>query len=276
MTQRFGVVALLLSLAGLLGMAGKVAPCDPSGRDICNLERPEDIAFIPGTDWFAVSTSSTRAPLVFIAAHSKRQVALALPFVTSNTRPSRQGAVSAPGCPGPPTRFRAGGNDIRRVGSELRMLVINHPEPGTAPPADVDRVEMFTIQMRAGIPSAVWRGCFPVPAPYALNDVAIGSEGEIYASHQYERTHSPEEAAAARQKFLSGTPTGFGLTWKPGKGWTPFREPRSRLEMALPFPSTIDCLRSPAPTHKRCCWSTGEAARFVVFRFPSRQTTLLR
>ena len=41
------VLALLLSLAGLLGIAGPVAPCDAKSGDFCGLPRAEDLVFVP-------------------------------------------------------------------------------------------------------------------------------------------------------------------------------------------------------------------------------------
>ncbi len=223
-------IGLLLSLTGLLGVAGPVAPCDPDGPDFCALERAEDIALVPGTDWFAVSTSSQDAPLVFIDARTKQRTVLQTPFVGSLAVPSRSqrhagraAPVSAPDCPGPPTQFRAGGNDIRRVAGELHMAVINRVEPGAQHAQDIGRVELFSLQLRAGIPAARWLGCFPVPPPYLFNDVAIAADGAIYASHQFDRPRSPADAATTREKWLSGTPTGYGMVWQRGAGWTPVR-----------------------------------------------------
>jgi hypothetical protein len=216
-------LALVFLCPVLVHAAGKVPPCDPSGPDFCDLPRPEDIAFVPGSDWMAVSTASHEAPLMFINATTRQRVPLALPFAPSTDKPQgKYGDVSAPDCPGPPGSFRAGGNDIKRVGSQIRMLVINHPEAGaTVSPADEGgRVEMFSIELIKGVPQAHWLGCFPVPQPYNLNDVAIGPRGEVYASHQHDRTHSPAEYAALREKWLAHVPTGYSIEWKHGEGWT--------------------------------------------------------
>jgi hypothetical protein len=111
----------------------------------------------------------------------------------NSRRPADTGAAD---CTGPPAQLRAVGNDIRRVGGLLRMAVINCAAPGAAQPADVSRVELFSLALHNGVPEARWLGCFPVPPPYVLNDVAIATDGAIYASHQFDRPASPAEAAA--------------------------------------------------------------------------------
>jgi hypothetical protein len=214
--------ALLASVAGLLGAAGPVPPCDPAAGDHCGLERAEDLAFIPGTDWFAVSTSSREAPLVFIDARTARRLTLRPPF-TAPAGAARTAAApdtGSPDCPGPPAHLHAGGNDIRRGRDGLRMVVINKAASG-APDGASERVELFALAMRAGAPEARWLGCYPVPARFGLNDVAIGADGRLYASHPFDRPRTPAAADAMRQRWIDGTPTGLGLQWREDAGWTP-------------------------------------------------------
>lgn len=71
------------------------------------MPRAEDIVQVPGTHWLAVSSDTHDAPLQFIDARSRRRVPLALPFTVAPD--ARAGATD---CPGPPTRWRAGGNDL--------------------------------------------------------------------------------------------------------------------------------------------------------------------
>jgi hypothetical protein len=209
--------SILLALVGLLGVAGPVPPCDPAGRDFCGLDRPEDVAMVPGTKWLAVSTASLEAPLVFIEVGTKRRVQVMLPIpAPTGTPPRRNPEPTAAECIGPPARVRAGGNDVRRVDGELRLALINHPEPGS----DGDRVELFSITQSGGVPIAHWFGCIPVTPPYMLNDVALGPDGELFASHEFERPHTAEAATALKDKFLAGKPTGFALEWTRAAGWT--------------------------------------------------------
>jgi hypothetical protein len=210
--------ALLASIGGLLGAAGRVAPCDPAGRDLCGLERAEDVAFVPGSDWFVVSTSSTEAPLVFIDAGARRRVVAPVPAAAATPTPATAQAA-APGCPGPHANFGAGGNDIRRVRGQLRLAVINRAAAAAAPDA-IGRVELFEVSIRDGAPRMRWLDCLPVPPPYTLNDVALAGDGTVYASHSFERPRAPTETTAMRENWLAGTPTGYAIEWPAGAaGW---------------------------------------------------------
>lgn len=216
MVKTIVLAALLLSFTGLArGAAGKVPDCDPHGRNFCGIKGAEDIAFIPGTDWMLVGAQ-------FINVKSKQRIPFDMPFAPTTKEPSHKYAdLSAPDCPGPPTYFHVAANDIKRVGSEIHLIVINHPDAGSVPPEQIGgRVELFSVDLAGGVPQPHWLGCFPVPLPFSLNDVAIGPEGDIYASHQYERVHSPEEQAALREKWLAHVPTGYAIQWKHGQGWT--------------------------------------------------------
>lgn len=228
MTRILGSMLIMLSLGGLLGVAGRVAPCNDDGTDFCGLERAEDVAFLPGTGWFAVSNASATAPLVLIEARSRQRVAIAAPFATSAADAagaraagdSTPRAVGATDCPGPPAQFRAGGNDVRRIGRALRLVVLNKPEPGPTPAVTPDRIEFLSIEFAGGTPRARWLGCLVVPAIWSLNDIAVATDGTVYGSHQFDRPASPAAAAATRQRWLAGSPTGHAVQWRPSEGWT--------------------------------------------------------
>lgn len=214
------VFALLVSLAGLLGVAGPVAPCDAQSGDFCGLPRAEDLVFVPGTDWFAVSSDTPGAPLQFIDARSGRRRPVALPFEVAPPAATRRGAAAgAPNCPGPPTHWRAGGNDLKRVAGRLRLAVLNRVEPGSPVHDGDERVELFEVTPGRDGPAARWVGCVPIDARWALNDIALAPDGALYGSHQFDRPASPEAAAATRQKWLAGEPTGYAVAWSPAAGW---------------------------------------------------------
>jgi len=191
-----GRAAVLLSLAGLLGVAGRVPPCAPDSADFCALERAEDLVFVPGTNWFAVSSAAPQSPLTFIDASSRQRVPLAPPFATT-------AATGAPDYPGLPTQFHAGGNDLRRVQGRLRLAVLNRTPAGmTTTPSTPDRIELF----------------------------ALAADGTVYGSHQFDRPASPDAAAATRQKWLAGQPTGFAVQLTRAAGWA--RVPGTEVSFA--------------------------------------------
>ena len=221
-------VFIVASLGGLLGVAGPVAPCDPDGSDFCGLERAEDVVFLPGTSWFAVSHAAADASLVFIDTRSRRRVAVAAPFTATaalprpaarTARADTRGGLGAADCPGPPSQLHAGGNDVRRFGAAFRLIVLNKSSPAPATSSGPDRIEFFSIEIRDRAPQARWAGCIIVPGTYSLNDVALAADGTVYGSHQFDRPVSPADAAATRQKWLDGRPTGYAVQWQAPNAW---------------------------------------------------------
>jgi hypothetical protein len=232
MQRKFATGLVLLSVAGLLGVAGRVAPCDPAGADFCGFERAEDVAFLPGTGWFVVSHGTPESTLVLIDARSRRRVAIAdAGAADRDTAPARGPAgerhamtgatpAGAADCAGRPQQFRAGGNDVRRLGSGFRVVVLNKPAPAAGATPEPDRVELWSVEVRDDTPHARWLGCVPVPAAYSLNDVALAADGTIYGSHQFDRPATPAAAAATRQRWLDGEPTGYAVQWRRDAGWS--------------------------------------------------------
>ncbi|MCU0761152.1 MAG: hypothetical protein MUF07_18390 [Steroidobacteraceae bacterium] len=225
-SRRFGVLGVLVAAGGLLGVAGPVAPCDPAGTDFCALPRAEDVVFLPGGSWFAVSSAAPDAPLQFIDAATRRRRPLVLPFrlgdaPRARTAPGRRAGSwgGAADCPGPPAQWRAGGNDVKRHGRVLRLVVLNRAETGATVRDGDERIELFDLSPDAAGPQARWVGCVPVPARWSLNDVALAPDGTLYASHQFDRPRSPGEAAATRQRWLSGSATGQVVEWTHRGGW---------------------------------------------------------
>jgi hypothetical protein len=211
---QLGIAILLLCIGALAeGAGGRVPDCDPNGRNFCALPGVEDIAFLPRSDWMLTGS-------MFVNSRTKQRVPFALPFGTPAKRPSQRFAdLSAPDCPGLPTTFHPGGNDIKRVGSEIRLVVINAGDRSSAQPRSEVRIELFSVDITNGVPQPHWLGCFPVPAEYGPNDVAIGPRGDIYFSNANSRTNSPDEAQAQRQKWLAREATGYAVQWRRGEGW---------------------------------------------------------
>ena len=211
---QFGIAILLLCCATLAKAAGgRVPDCDPDSRNLCALPGVEDIAFIPGSDWMLTGS-------MFVNSRTRERVPFAAPFATPAKPPSpRYGDLGAADCPGAPTAFHPGGNDIKRVGPEVRLVVINAGDRSSAQSRSGVRIELFSVDIANGVPQPHWLGCFPVPAEYGPNDVAIGPRGDIYFSNANVRTNSPDEGQVLRQKWLAREPTGFAVQWRGSEGW---------------------------------------------------------
>ena len=199
------------TVALLLGAAGPVPSCESDGADFCVLDRPEDLAFVDRSSWLVVSQADSHIPLLLLDTQSGARVPISA-TATASASPPRQTALGAPDCPGPPQHLKAGGNDVRRVGRQLQLAVINGTEPS--------RIEMFALDPTSAAPRVSWRGCIPVPPNYALNDVALGPGGELYATHMFDRPQTPAQGQALRAHFLSAAPTGYAVRWTRRDGWT--------------------------------------------------------
>ncbi len=185
--------------------AGQVPACAAGGADFCEFDRPEDLAALPGTPWLAVSQSSLTAPIVLL---NPRTGARRSYHPSARHHPPPR---SARGCSGPPDRVDAGGIDVRKVNGQLWLAVLNRGTP--------QRIELLVVNGLLAEPAMVWRDCVPVPSAYAINDVALTPNGELYATHMFDRPESPGAAQQLRSKFLAAEPTGFALHWSHQQGW---------------------------------------------------------
>jgi hypothetical protein len=199
---------LLLAAPGLLYAAGPIPPCSPASADHCGFDRPEDRAMLPGGRWLAVSQKSAVAPLLLLDTVSGERV----PATLQNGSPRPGAAWSEGACAGPPAVFEPAGIAVQRVDGELWLAAINHAKPA--------RIELFAIADTAGQPEPEWRDCVAVPEQYALNDVALATDGSLYATHMFTPATSAAAGARLRARFLAGEPTGHALRWRRGAGWS--------------------------------------------------------
>ena len=186
--------------------AGQVPACSVGGADFCGFDRPEDLAALPGTPWLAVSQSSLTAPIVLLNPRTGSRRSFN-PSERHNP-PQR----SARGCSGPPDHVNVGGIDARRVNGQIWLAALNRTTP--------QRIELFVVNGLLADPTIVWRDCVPVPSAYAINDVALSRDGDLYATHMFDRPESQAAAQQLRAKFLAAEPTGFALHWGRQHGWS--------------------------------------------------------
>lgn len=201
--RRAWLLLMVLLAPWAVYAAGPVPPCDSRGIDLCGIDRPEDLTTVEGSRWLVVSTASATEPLLLIDLRGGSKVPAKLD-------PDSRQRAGDPDCKAPPTRLVAGGNDLKRVNGSLRLAVLNRA-------TTAERVELLGVRERDG--RTRWLGCVEVPARYAINDVALGQDGTLYASHMFERPASEADATALRHAFLERKPTGFALAWRADTGW---------------------------------------------------------
>lgn len=194
-------VALLLLLPCAFHAAtAQEQSCERSGDldFVCGIERPEDLARIPGTRWLIASGFAPGAGLKLI--DTKTRAARPWYREESHTRPDMK---RFPDCATPPDfeSFNVQGISLR-AGLQGRhtLYATNHGGRET--------IEVFAIDARPNEPELTWIGCVAMPSGTAANSVATYSDGTILATVL---THP----GTTITDFVRGGATGGVYEWSP-------------------------------------------------------------
>ena len=195
---------LCVSAAGA-GAQAESAPaaCTSSqGLDfICGMERPEDLANIPGTRWLVASGFSNGAGLKLVDTEA-RTMRLWYTGQSDQLRQDRQAFGACPSAPDAKS-FNVQGISLRsRGGGRHTLYATNH--------GGRESVEIFEIDARTGEPVLKWIGCVLLPQGIAANSVATYSDGTLLVSVL---THPGKTIT----DFVRGAVTGGVYECKPGK-----------------------------------------------------------
>lgn len=178
--------------------AGPIPLCVPGIENHCGFDRPEDVDVIPSTGqahWVLVAQADPKAPLVFLETRS------GVRRIAATSGASR--------CAGRDSNLEAGGIAIDARGQ--RIAVIDKRTPQS--------IAIFALRFDAQGPRISSAGCVEVPPEYAFNDVAIATDGSLYASHMFTRAATAEDARALRARFLAHETTGYAVRWRRVDGW---------------------------------------------------------
>jgi hypothetical protein len=213
-----------------------------AGTPVCEVDNPEDLARFAGTPWVLFpqgGAGAVKAPLALLHVGTKSVLAPRMAYPAEPT-PARWGDAACDMAP-PLPQYR--GIDVRREDDgSYRVAAIN----GSAR----QRIELFEAAADAAGVDLRWVGCVRVPDLYFLNDVAIGPDGQLYATHMFYRQEGLRQYYLMG-KFLAGVQTGFAVSWSAKDGWK-----RVRNSHASAPPST-----SPPPTTARSAASNRPPAR---------------
>ena len=175
---------------------GRCEPVD-NLQFVCGLEKPEDLARIPGTRWLIASGFANGSGLKLI--DTKRRTAE--PWHTAST--PRRATQRYTQCTQPPDPmlFNAQGISLRAGASRQHTLyVANH--------GGRESIEIFTIEADGDKPGLIWSGCVLMPNGTAANSVASYSDGTILATVL---THP----GTTITDFVRGGATGGVYEWSP-------------------------------------------------------------
>ncbi|MCB2108624.1 MAG: SMP-30/gluconolactonase/LRE family protein, partial [Rhodobacteraceae bacterium] len=193
-----------------------VSPCSSNTEaiPICGVDNPEDMARFEGTSLVLVPQGRggvVNSPLVVLNAAT---MLVAAPTFTYPSDRAFEYAGEAT-CTAPPPFPRYRGIDVRRDDDgSFRVAAIN----GTSK----QRIELFNATVDGTRIELAWQGCIDVPDLWFLNDVAIGPDRQIFATHMFYRQTGLRQIYLTA-KLFAGTRTGYAVRWHPDNGWTRVR-----------------------------------------------------
>ncbi len=140
---------------------------------LCNADKPEDLARIPGTRWLIASGFSAGAGLKLVDMKTKTLVRWYLGAV-DQVRPDPvlySDCTTAPD----PALFNARGISLRMQSRRQGTLhVVNH--------GGREAVEVFAVSLEKSRPELRWQGCLLLPPAHVGNAVATYSDGTVLVS----------------------------------------------------------------------------------------------
>jgi hypothetical protein len=179
-------------------------PCTPAmGMNyVCDLGRPEDFVWIPGTKYIITGGSAaTGWGLIDTETKKFRQLDLTQP---------RPDLKTYPDCPTMPEakRLTAHGVAIRPTKTQglFSYYTVTHGYP-------FESIQVFSLDARGAEPMLHWTGCVRVPDNLRGNGVTAAMDGTIYNSVQL-------KDGAKQADYFLGKITGGLFQWKPSdKVW---------------------------------------------------------
>lgn len=202
---------VLLGLLGTLLAAcageprGPCSQAQPLGT-VCGFENPEDVAYSEPSNLLVVSEFRMQGRGGSLAGLTPGTTTprKLWPAAASATEP--EPALGDPGCT-PPDAGLFHPHGIF-VDATNQLWVVQH--------GGRESVEIFSIRGVADEATLVWRGCIPLPAGIAGNDVAVGADGTVVVSN-----YMPSlDSLWGNVRVGLGWTTGDVIVWRRQAGWS--------------------------------------------------------
>ena len=203
-----------------LSATPNLPPCN--GQSYCNFQLPEDISLIPDTDWAIVSDrNGFYLPLRLINASQPSIQNEIVVHEDSDIHQQKSGcgnAIKSLGTSGHTVKgyqdkqakeFR--GHTVAMVNGKPTFAVIQVATPSV--------IELYTISLENALPSFVSKRCVPILDHLNLNDLVLGKDGAIYASHMFSPPKGPQDIEKLMDSFRTKAPTGNAVVWREETGW---------------------------------------------------------
>jgi hypothetical protein len=178
-----------------------------------NVQDPEDLIQLPGTNWVIAGgrkAAETDQPghLYLINSHTgQSEVIYPDPKADSPTHELNADCQSPPD----PQNFEAHGVGFRSgLNGKSQLYVVNH----AFPKGGREAIELFSIDVSGGKPVISWSDCVPTPANAWFNDVVALPEGGFAATNFMDPTDT-----RTNDKLQSGQDNGNVLEWRKDRGF---------------------------------------------------------
>jgi len=175
----FGIALICAIVVGswspVAAQRGGAGECAPSGglAFICGVQNPEDLVLVPNTKWLIASGMAPGSGLHLVDTQRKMVRNLYASGV-AQTRPDTNRYAK---CPRPldPKQAVLHGLSLRPAqGGRYTVYATNH--------GGRQSIEVFELDARGAMPSAVWIGCVLMPNELEANSVAAFSDGSLLAT----------------------------------------------------------------------------------------------
>src|SRR3974377_1984161 len=141
--------------------------CAPAGniQFVCGQEGPEDLIYLPGTDWVLASSMAGSGGIRLINVHDKASTTL-YPSAESKDQLDKKTYDTCPGAPDADdkAKFTTHGLALRAGRNSTHTLYAVHH-------GKRESIEVFQVDARPTKPSVTWVGCAVAPDPIGLNSV---------------------------------------------------------------------------------------------------------
>jgi sugar lactone lactonase YvrE len=192
--------------------AQTTANCAPAGniQFVCGQEGPEDLIYLPGTDWVVASSMAGSGGIRLINVHDKASTTL-YPSADAKDQLDKKTYDACPGAPeaDDKAKFTTHGLALRAGRNSTHTLYAVHH-------GKRESIEVFQVDARGKAPTITWIGCAVAPDPIGLNSVVPLPGDGFVATNYLERGAN---ASASRTKMMAGENNGELWEWHTEKSW---------------------------------------------------------
>jgi hypothetical protein len=186
--------------------------CAPAGniQFVCGQDAPEDLVYLPGTDWMVASSYGGNGGIRLINVRDKTSSML-YPSAAAKEQLDKKTYDTCPGAPDAEDKAKFTTHGLAlRVGrnSTHTLYAVHHGKR--------ESIEVFQVDARSKTPVATWVGCAIAPDPIGLNSVVPLPDAGFIATNFLERGANTN---VARTKMMAGDVNGELWEWHTGKGW---------------------------------------------------------